>query len=187
MEFNPNAESSSFEQIPDGVYVGRCVRLVELGQQSSEMYPEPKWKVQIWLTVPKAPPVMVNGEEKQPTIGNLYGITMSTSDKGTMKQYASALDPMKQGTNLGYFLDQPCQFTVKANQKGRATIDQIGPVVPGTEVPEVDIPLLHLKWAQPDPEVWKQLPEITKEIIKGADNYSGSLMEAMVNDTEVTI
>jgi len=180
--FNPNAETS-FEQIPEGIYLARCVRVIELGDQASELYPDPKPKAQIVLSIP-AHTVTVNGEEKQSFISNLYGITMSSSDRSTMKQYTRALDPKGQATSINYFLDQPCQVTVKHNQKGRAVIDSIAPVVPGTEVPAVDTPLLYFSQVNPDPEVWAQVPEITKQIIKEAVSYPGSKVEAMVKSLE---
>lgn len=180
--FNPNAETD-FEQIPEGVYLARCARVIELGTQYSEKFDTSSNKAQIVLSLP-GHTVNIGGEDKQAFISNAFGITMSNNKKGNMKQYTRALDPNSQATNIGYFLDQPCQVSIVHSEKGKAIIDSVSPVLPGTEVPALDTDPFWFSWEKPDPAVWSQLPEFTRNMIREATNFKGSLVEAMVNDLE---
>ena len=186
-EFNPFATGGEREAIEEGPHAVRCVRVIEIGQQSSERYPDPKNKVIIVFSVPDSM-IEINGEMKQRFISNPFGITISNSPKGTMSQYARALCPKggPQG-NLGDFLNQPCQIVVKhVTKKDRVleTIDSIAPILPGTPVPELDTEPFWFRWNKPDPALWVQIPEFTQKLIKEADNYTGSYVEEMVRAIE---
>lgn len=183
-EFNPFEKASSFEKdlIPEGPHAVRCVRVLEIGQQSSPKYPDPKPKVVVAFTLPNIT-IDIGGEEKQRMISNPFGITISNDDRSTMSQYARALCP-QGGASMGDFLGRAAQAYIRhrPGKEGRVyeDIDSLAALLPGVDVPEADLPLLWLKWNDPDPEVYSQIPAFTQNMIKQAANYHGSKMEEMV-------
>jgi len=189
-EFNPFDQSSGNnerELIPQGPHAARCVRVLEIGKQTSVKYPDPKDKVVIAFTVPGCT-IEINGEEKQRMISNQFGLTISNYEKAPLKRYADALCP-EGGSNFGDFLGKAAQLYVKhtpPNKDGKVyeKIDSVAALLPGIIVPEPDVPMLWLKWNDPDPEVYSQIPEFTQNLIKEAVNYRGSKMEEMVNAYE---
>jgi len=189
-EFNPSAPETTggFERdlIPEGVFPARCVRVVEIGEQFSEKYQSKSNKCLIVLSLPD---ILMNfgGEEKQAHICHGFGITISGQSKG-MAEYTKALNPNGTAQNLGDFLNQPCQISVKHNKKGDkiyANIDSIAPILPNFEVPELDQPTEWLRWKQPDRAVWDNLPEWMQNKALQATNFPGSPLEAMINQDVV--
>jgi len=188
--FDPFAESASnFERelIPEGPHAARCVRLIEIGKQYSQLYGVEQDKVVVVFSIPGVT-VEIKGEEKQKFISNPFGITMSNNDRSSMKQYARALCP-KGGSSLKDFLGKPCQIYVKHVTKNEKTNDRLGavsPILPGIEVPPLDTEPFWFSWNNPDPDIWNQIPEFTQDMIKQATNYPGSYVEEMVNELEST-
>lgn len=191
-DFNPfDDKSGGFERelIPEGPHAARCARIIELGRQYSPKFDaspdDAKEKVAVSFAIPGVT-MEINGEEKQRFIGNPYGITKSSFERSTMRQYARALCP-DGGSSLGDFLNKSCQVYVthvKKDDKTYDRLDAVAPLLPGIEVPELDMPTLWFKWNQPDPEVWVQIPEFQQNMIKDAVNYPGSYVEEMVNGLE---
>ncbi len=190
-EFNPSKpDSFQRELIPEGPHAARCVRIIELGDQSSRYGVVPK--AVIVLSVPGVT-MEYNGEQKQAHISNGYGINISSSDKGFMRDYTNALNPNAQ--NLGGFLDETCQIHVeheKEKDPVRQKIKQISALIEGIPVAEADTKLFWLRWLEPDPEVWEMISNFQKNLIRGsldgkilpAVNYRGSAMEEMVHMIE---
>lgn len=185
--FNPNAkEETNFERelIPEGPHVARCVRVIEIGKQHSELYDVTNNKAIIVFSLPNV--IMNFGElgDKQAFISHPFGITISNNDKSTMKQYVKALDPHGEAQNLGDFLNKACQISIKHKERTDkppvAQIDSVAPLLPGLEVPELDTDPFWFKWNQPDPEIYEKLNDFTKDQIKGATNYADSLVQLMV-------
>ena len=187
--FNPNAQdSSSFERelIPKGPHAARCVRIVEIGKQYSPRFDSESDKVVITLSLPHVT-VDMGGEEKQAFIGNNFGITKSTNEKSTMRQYVRALDPKGEARRLGDLLEKPCQVYVSHRTKNDKTyhyIDAVSPLLPGIEVPELDTEPFWFQWENPAVEVWNKIPKFQQDLIKQARNYPGSYVEEMVLDVE---
>lgn len=187
-EFNPNAKESTFERelIPSGTHAARCARVIEIGKQYSKQFDNESNKVIIVLSLPHVL-VDVNGEEKQAFISNPFGITISNSDRSSMKQYTRALDPKGEAKSLGDFLGKECQVLVshrKKDDKTYSRLDSVAAILPGFPVPELDTEPMWFRWQAPDPEVWKKLPDFQKQLIKEATNYHGSYVEEMVNATD---
>ena len=179
-DFNPFSEAKSFDRelIPEGPHAARCVRLIEIGKQYSELYDNEQNKVVIVFSIPGVT-MEINGEEKQKFISAPYGITISNSDRSSMKQYARALCP-KGGASLGDFLGKPCQIYVKhvtKNDRTQDRLDSISPLLPGIQVPDLDTEPFWFQWNKPDPEIWAKIPEFTKDLARAATNYPGSYVE----------
>ena len=184
-DFNPFSDApQSFERelIPEGPHAARCVRVIEIGKQYSQLYDSEQNKVVIVFSIPGVT-MEILGEEKQKFISNPFGITISNNDRSTMRQYARALCPAG-GSNLGDFLDKPCQIYVKHVTKSDRTMDRldsVSPILPGIQVPELDTEPFWFQWNKPDVNHWVKIPNFTQELIKQATNYPGSYVEEMVN------
>jgi hypothetical protein len=182
--FNPNAPDNGGERelLPRGTHAARCVRIIELGKQYSKQFDSESNKAVIVLALPNVT-VTVGGEEKQAFISNPFGITLSTGDKSTMKQYTRALDPDGTAKNLGDLLNRTCQVYIEHQTKGEKTyarIHSVAPLLPGLQVPELDTEPFWFRWDKPDPEAWKKIPEFQQELVKEATNYPDSKVEQMV-------
>ena len=192
-DFNPFESTSGggdWDLIPQGPYAARCVRIIEIGKQTSQKYPDPKNKVVIAFTIPSQK-IEIGGEQKQRMISNPFGLTISNWENAPLRRYADALCP-QGGSSLGDMLGQAAQIYVKhtpPNKDGKVfeKIDSVAALLPDVVVPDADVPLLWFKWNDPDIEVYAQLPEKTQERIKSAVNYPGSKVEEMVQMYETAM
>jgi len=180
-KFNPSAKETKtqFELIPEGPHPARCSRIIEIGEQESQYGVQTK--VIVAFNVTDCSITMADGTQKQRMISNPFGITMSNNEKSTMAQYTKALNPQAQ--SLGDFLGRQCQVSVihyKKDDVVRDRLDSVAPIIPGLQIPELDIEPIWFKWDQPEAEVWAQIPEFTQGLIQRAVNYPGSKVEAMV-------
>jgi len=179
--FNPSAKESkpSFDLIPEGPHPARCARIIELGEQESQYGVQTK--VVIAFNVTDSFITLADGTQKQRMISNPFGINMSNNEKSTMAQYTKALNP--KATSLEDFLGRACQVSVvhyKKDDQVRDRLDAVAPIIPGLQIPELDITPWWFRWEAPDADLWAQIPEFTQNLIKKAVNYKGSLVEEMV-------
>lgn len=180
-QFNPSAKEQKpqFELIAEGPHPARCSRIIEIGEQKG-LYGT-QTKVIVAFNVTDSFITMSDGTQKQRMISNPFGITMSNNEKSTMAQYTKAINPKAQ--SLGEFLGRPCQISVvhvKKDDVVRDRLDSVAPIIPGLQIPELDITPFWFRWEDPDPEMWKLIPEFTQELIKKAENYHNSQVEDMV-------
>lgn len=184
--FNPNSKDNkkSFELIPKGPHMARCSRIIEIGIQNSPQY-GPSDKVVIAFNLPNVTMTMGDGTTKQRMISNPFGITLSSDEKSNMFKYTKALDPNGEATNLGDFLNKPCQIVIGHHASGkdgtvRDRLDSVSPILPGLPVPDLDIEPFWFEWDRPSQEVWKKIPKFTQDLIRQATNLPGSKVEAMI-------
>jgi hypothetical protein len=197
MSFNPNAKapSTEFNLIPNGIHAARCARIIEIGKQHSPRYdritetgetiPSISDKAVIVFSLSNTTFEYEGLGEKQAFISNRYGVTKSTNDRSTMKQYAKALDPKGVASSLKDFLTKPCQVSIiHVHKDGKvfANLDSVAPILPGLQIPELDTDPFMFEWDNPNPAYWDLIPEHTKSLILGAYNFKGSRVEKMLND-----
>lgn len=198
MSFNPNAPSPSteFNLIPSGVHAARCARIIEIGKQHAPKFDriDPDTgaviksvsdKVIIMFALCNVLFDIPGLGEKQAFIFNRYGITQSTSDRSAMKQYTKALDPKGETSHLREWLVRPAQVSIKhVNKDGKtyANLDSVAPILPGIQLPELDVPAWMFEWDNPDYDLWLKLSEQQQELIKSAENFRGSPVEQMLLD-----
>lgn len=180
-QFNPSKKEQKvqFDLIAEGPHPARCSRIIELGDQDSQYGVQTK--VVIAFNVTDSFITLADGSKKQRMISNPFGINMSNNEKSTMAQYTKAINPRAQ--SLADFLGRPCQVSVihyKKDDTERDRLDSVAPIIPGLEIPELDIEPFWFQFDQPEPELWKQIPEFTQNLIKKAVNYPGSEVERMV-------
>lgn len=180
--FNPSAEDKggNFELTPQGAHKARCCRVIEIGEQHSDLYGTQD-KVVIVFSLPD---VLMDfgGDKKQKMISNPFGIKISNNKKSTMRQYVNALNPHAE--NLGEFLDRTCQVSVShftKNEVTRDRLDSVAPLIEGVPVGELDTEPFWFQWNNPDPSVWQMIPAFTQDMIKRAVNYPGSPVQQMVD------
>lgn len=198
MSFNPNQTQGprEFNLIPDGIHAARCARIIEIGQQHSpkfdrededtgEIIPAIYDKAVIIFALSNVLFEYEGLGQKQAFISNRYGITKSSGERSTMRQYTRALDPKGTTTSLKQWLTLPCQVSVRHTTKDGKTyanLDSVAPILPGLPIPELDTEAWMFEWDNPDPALWTKIPDHTKELIKGAWNFKGSKVEAMLNN-----
>jgi len=181
MSFNPSAKESkpSFDLIAEGPHPARCSRIIEIGEQESQYGVQTK--VIIAFNVTDSFITLADGTQKQRMISNPFGINMSNNEKSTMAQYTKALNPRAE--SLEDFLGRACQVSVVHYRKDDTTrdrLDAVAPIIPGLQIPELDIVPFWFRWDAPDAELWEQIPEFTQNLMKKAVNYPGSAVEEMV-------
>jgi len=184
-KFNPSAKETKtqFELIPEGPHPARCSRIIEIGEQESQYGVQTK--VIIAFNVTDSFIKLSDGTEKQRMISNPFGINMSNNEKSTMAQYTKALNA--RASSLGDFLERPCQVSIihyKKDDTVRDRLDAVAPIIPGLQIPELDITPFWFKWDAPEVEQWALIPEFTQKLIMQAVNYKGSAVEDMVKTLE---
>lgn len=192
MSFNPNAPApeAAYNLIPSGVHAARCARIIEIGQQHSPKFDTPEKKaindkVIIAFALSNVTFDYPGLGEKQVFISNRYGITKSTFERSPMQQYTKALDPKRETKHLREFLTRPCQVSIKhvmKDGKTYANLDSVAPILPGIQIPELDVEPWMYEWDAPDYELWLSLNEQQQELIKSAVNYPGSPTEKMLHE-----
>lgn len=186
MTFNPSAPDTGpkggYDLVPQGSHMARCARIIELGMQESQYGNHNK--VVIAFSLPNVH-IDIGGERKQRFMSNPFGINMSNNEASTMAEYTKALNP--QATNLGEFLNRPCQVIVGHYKKRDGNmgdrIDGVAPLMAGIEVPELDTEPFWFQWDNPTLETWNMIPEFHQNLIKEALNYKGSKVEALVEQS----
>ena len=186
-KFNPSAKESKpqFELIAEGPHPARCSRIIEIGEQESQYGVQTK--VIIAFNVTDSFITMSDGTQKQRMISNPFGITMSNNEKSTMAQYTKALNP--RAADLGDFLNRTCQVSVihyKKDDIVRDRLDSVAPIIPGLQIPELDITPFWFKWDAPEVEQWELIPEFTQNLIRNAKNFKGSAVEDMIKAYEAS-
>ncbi len=199
MTFNPNAQGNSNKErdlIPSGIHAARCARIIEVGKQHAPKFDrEDEETGQIIKAISDKVIVIFSLSnvlfdfpglgERQAFISNRYGITKSTNDRSTMRQYTKALDPQGQATCLADLLNKPCQVSIKhTNKDGKvyANLDSVAPILPGFAIPELDTEPFIFEWDNPDMTIWEKLNDFTKDMIKGATNYHGSKIQKALEE-----
>ena len=141
---------SSFELLPPGTHVARCVSCVNLGLQKAGNW-DPKQKVFVGFEVPS---VRVEWDDKDKKhhegpafIGSRY--TASLSKKAILRQQLESwrgrafTEKQLDGFNLFDILDKPCLISVTHTDDGKyANINAIMGLPKGTEVSDRETPLM---------------------------------------------
>jgi len=186
MSLNPQEKPTSNIPIPDaGVVPMRLARVIEIGVHDT-FYGE-KDQVILFYSLP----TRIIEEEgdyngKQHMI-RTAPLRKSSSDKATLMEHINVLNPMAQ--NLGSdILDRPCFGTIIHNEvesggstRTFANIQSVSGVPEGMTVGALDTTPVYFDFDAPDEDIWNDvLWDGMREQIKGAKNYPGSAVEAMV-------
>lgn len=169
----PTAKETSgdFKPAPEGTHLARCISVISLGTQPSELYAA-AYKVLIGWELPNetldrddGPAPMVVSKE----------YTLSLHKKATLRQHleswrGKAFTPEEaKGFPVEKVLGQPCFLNVVHKQTDSGTYAKVAGVsaLPrGTTCPEVYHKLIHFEIEHGQNEVFKALPDwIQKKVL----------------------
>jgi hypothetical protein len=175
--------ASSFEICPEGVHIGRCNRIIDLGTQSWEFKGAPKSGRKIiigWET-----PTVTTVEGKAHTLINKY--TLSLGENATLRKdlqswRGRAFTPVElEGFELTNLLNAPCMLNVVHQKKGEKTYANISSIIPlpgGMVAPQLTSKPFIFSLSDFNAEVFEGLADYFKNQIMASPEYA-----AIVNGT----
>lgn len=169
---------TSYEPVPAGTYIARCVSMVHIGTIMESYQGENKLqnKVRIQWELPTELKVFKEENGEQPyTLGKEF--TLSLNEKATLRKFLESwrgkpfTDEEAKAFDITVLLDKPCMLNVihkvsKTGGKTYAEIASVSPMMKGITCPERITELFQFSY---DPfEQWRfdQLPEWLKEKVK---------------------
>lgn len=159
----------SFDPVPMGTHIARCVTVVDLGIQETTWSGEVSHKHQVYIAF-EVPEVRVEWEkdgekhEGPALIGSTY--TNSIGEKANLGKLLTSwrgktfTDDEKEGFDLFTIIDIPCQLSVTHNTKGEKTYANIASIMglpKGMDAPARETDLLI--YSPGAPECKGTLPE----------------------------
>lgn len=124
----------SFEPVSEGVHTAVCVKIIDLGEQRSQLYDKVSRKVMLtWEVTDET--IQIEGEDKPRVISKEY--TLSLGEKAILRQHLEAWRNKRfseqelKGFDLANVLGKACQLQVLHNEKGYANIKTIMAVPKG--------------------------------------------------------
>lgn len=180
--------TGSFDPVPEGTYIARCVSVVDLGLQDSGQW-RPKEKIYLGFEVPgeRAEWTDSDGNEKEgpALVGQRY--TNSLSDKAHLRAHLQSWRGKAftaeelQGFDVRAILGVPCMISVTHNHKGDrvyANIASIMKLPKGTQCPDAETELLSYSDEDPDAAAkFDKLPEWMQRAIEAGRTTSAAQSE----------
>ena len=179
-EMKVSAKGGGFKPVPQGLHLGICTEIIDLGTQTGEYKGKPKSarKVAIRFTLPHVTYEEGDRAGQPMSVGNTY--TASLGEKATLRKMlqswrgqaftAKELDSF----NLSALLGKPCQLQIVHETKGDKTyanISSIVGVMKGTPIPAIDVELRSFDLDDFDQETFDALPDWQKEMIVKSPEY----------------
>ena len=170
---------SSVPILEADTYPARCVSLIDIGDQFSEMSGRFNRQVVLMFELPTEH-VVIDGEKKPRFMSITY--TLSLSEKAKLRTILETwrgrgfTDDELKGFDLKQIVGQACMLTVvhKTAKNGNtyANIGTITKPMKGITIPEAETPLLIYDLDEPDAlEKMEQLPEWVQNRIKQSETY----------------
>jgi hypothetical protein len=164
-------EGSNFVQPPEGTFVARCYRIIDLGTQHDEYQGKPTIRNQVVVTWELPTELMDDGKPFSVSrfyTNDLYENANLYKDLVAWRGRAFT-EEEKRGFDLENILGAPCLITIVHNDKGKAKVTSVTKLVKGMEcAPQVN--KSYTFWIEPwnDAE-FEALPDGIKKIIRQSD------------------
>ena len=152
MAIMASAKGNSFEPISEGVHIGVCSGIIDIGDQGSEIYSKSSRKVMLTWELPDET-VKIDGEDKPRYISKEY--TLSLSEKAVLRQHLEAwrgkkfTDEELKGFDLRKVLGVGCQIQVIHNDRGYANIASIMSLPKGMPSPKPSGEMIYFDLTEP--------------------------------------
>lgn len=176
-------KGSDFTPAPAGSHLARCISVISLGTQPSEIYDD-TFKVMLAWELPNET-IAVNGESKPMVISKDY--TLSLNKKAKLREHLEAWRGKAftaeelQGFAVEKVLGQPCLLNivhkVSGNGKTYANVAGVSGVPKGMTCPEQTHKSIHYEIEQRENETYKSLPEWVRKKIDQCREWNGGLEE----------
>lgn len=168
-------KSGTHTPIPEGVYIGVCARVVDLGTTYSEMFKKFSRKVMISWELPDET-IDIDGDKLPKMISRDY--TLSLSKKATLRQHLEAwrgkkfTDEELKGFDLVNVMGAGCQLQIVHNDNGWENVAAIMSLPKGVKKPEVASEKIYFDLTADDArETIHKLPEWVQDKIRESDEW----------------
>lgn len=170
---------SDYKPVEAGNYAATCVRVIDLGTQTTNYNGEEKSarKVRVFWEIPEVT-VEWEGQVRPATISSTY--TASLHEKANLRKVLESWrgrsftpDELK-GFDTKNVLGAPCLLNVVHTEKdGRtyANVATVSPLIKGMAKPEVTGPLINFDLDEFEPSVLEGLHDKLRDQIKASPEY----------------
>lgn len=180
--------SSDIQPLAAGVYTGRCIGVVDAGEQYSERYKNWTHKVILIFEI-SGEKVNVDGEMKPRWLSKDF--SLSLSERAALYKMITTWfnrEPneheMADGFDLAILLNRPATLSVTVVEKNDARFNNITAIlsVPASvNVPDAESEELYFDISEWDDAVFDKLPGWMKERIKRSAEYQKRLPQGVEN------
>lgn len=187
------------EPLDAGTYPARVVQIIGLGLQAQRPYQgqEKKPQLELNVTYELLDEFMLDEdgneiEDKPRFVSERFPLFNLASERAKSTKRYYALDPdEKYGGDWGQIGATPCMVTLtkdksKKNGKIYNNVSNVSSMRPKEADKAGDLinPLLVFDMDDPDIEVWEQLNDYIKDLIKGGLEFEGSTLARMLGDSD---
>lgn len=181
----PKSEGGNFEITPDGTFVGRCYRFIDLGSHDQTYQGESKGLKRL-IMIGFELPTELMADGRPFSIHKRY--TWSMHEKATLRKDLEAWRGVKftdadfgpGGFDIRNLLGKTCTLSIVHSQNGEntyANVASIGKAMKGLEIPEAINPPVYfsLEPQNFEPEVFESLSDKLKEFIRATPEYNSAI------------
>lgn len=165
-----------FQQAPAGSHVARCIRIVDLGTQTSEYQGKVNHKSQILVSWELCHEMMeIEGEQKPFIVSKFY--TNSLNEKANLRHDLTNwrgrdfTEDELDKFDLQSIVGAPCILSVVLNDKLKAKVEGVIKLTKGTEAPKPVNQVYALWLDEFDQTLFDSLSDGIKGIIKKSPEY----------------
>ena len=193
----PPAAGGSYELPPAGVYLARCIKMIDIGTQTNE---SPKYGVKkqreiilYWELLTDddtGEAVFMEDGKSVFVISNKYTWSMHTKAnlRKTLDSWRGVpfTDEEAKDFEISKLLGKYCKLQVVHNVSGDRTFANVGSIMTTTKEPAGVNKLVTFSIEDPDMEVYESLPEWLKDKINSAPEFDGDFDESGIEIEEDT-
>lgn len=168
-----------FELTPEGIYIARCFRIIDLGTQTTEFNGESRSRQKIVISWELLDPETKMKDGRPFSISKRY--TASLHEKAQLRKDLQAwrgkrfTDEELEGFDLKNVLGAYCQLQVVHEEgKNGATYDNVDAIMATREKPAGINPEVYFDISEPDLAVFDSLSDRLKEHIMSAPEWKGA-------------
>lgn len=177
---------ADFKRVPQGVHLGRCYRVIDLGTQKTEWQGKEKWSRKVLFSwelhgEDDAGEPLKTDDNRPMSISSRY--TLSLSDNAALRAMLEGwrgrafTDEELMGFDLSAVLGQWCMVNVTSTEKGGKTYENVSSVTPVPKMMRASLPTAVNETAffdvtDPSMIVFDQLSERLQETIKGCKEWT---------------
>lgn len=172
-------DGGDFQRPDPGTYLARCIKVIDLGTQTSEYQGRPNSRRQVVLVWELPAELIETGDYAgQPfTVSKFY--TASLNEKANLRhdlvnwRGRDFTEQELDGFELGNILGVPCLVTLTATENGRVKVTGVTSPPKGTKVPKQvnESVMFSLEPEEFDPAIYEGLSDWFKETIAQSPEY----------------
>lgn len=178
--FSTDAGNGDFVQAPAGSHVARCIRIVDLGTQTSEYQGKETHKSQVLISWELCHEMMeIEGEQKPFIVSKFF--TNSLNENANLRAALMSWrgrdfteDELKK-FDLQSILGAPCILSVVHSEKGKAKVEGVLKLTKGTEAPAPQNTPYAFWLDEFSQNVFDGISDGIKSIIKKSPEYQALL------------